>query len=444
MKRIIILCFFIMALSVLWANDLNIAFDMNRFLSEDGNTIFEINYQIAYKDLSFQWQDSLGFVASLLVDYQLQKSGKGVEDNFTNKIIVRDQTSTRSNKHFTDKISFTLKSSGYIFTLKVKDLSNNYESVWSSSCDLLEQGTLISDLELSSSVSRDTTSYMPKFHRNDLLYEVKVGHVFSTFKLDSLAVYCELQNYEFAANGKSDLEVKLFIKKKNEILTEYSAYIETDRKKYNLLSWIDITSLEVGYYDLILEVYDKNSGLIEVKKDFFSIKQPKLFTRRIFVELEDELNLIDYFIERSQHKNWKTLSDNGRANFVSRFWTINDPDPSTENNEFFDLIRKRVQYCNKEFSHFKKGWSSDRGRIYLRHGKPDDIINQETGINTKYAQKDFQIWKYRSRGNMTYIFIDLQTNGNYKIIFADGDDRESTQVGWESYLGKDFDTGLLQ
>jgi GWxTD domain-containing protein len=444
MKRIIPLCLFLLFLSVLGAQDLNIAIDMNRFLSGDGNTTFEINYQITYKNLSFEWQDSLGFVASLSVDYQLKKSGKGVQDNFTNKIIVRNQASTQSSKYFTDKISFTLTKPGYNYVMKIKDLNNNLESDWESNCDLFVAGSIISDLEFSSSVTRDTTSYMPKFHRNDFLYDINVSHVFSNLSQDSLAVYYELQNYEFASDGQCDVDVKIFIKKKDLIISEYSDFVKVGTETHNKVSWIDITDFEVGYYDLILEVYDQNSGLIEVNQDFFSLKQPKLFTQRMFVEISDELELIGYFIEKSKHKSWKTLTDDGRNNFVSRFWTTSDPDPSTDNNEFFDLIKKRVQYCNQEFSHFKKGWSSDRGRVYLRHGKPDDVINEETGLNTKYAQKDFQIWKYRSQGNMTYIFLDFQTSGNYRIIYADGDDMEGTQVGWESYLGKDFDPGLLQ
>ena len=445
MKRLFFLCFSMLLLSILSAEDLNVVVDQNRFFDDAGNTIFEINYQIAYKDLDFVWHDSLGFVASLLVDFQLQKSDKVIyKDGFTNKIIVRAETSTRSNNMFTDKISFTLAKSGVIFVMECRDENSDLTLSWSHGCISLDPGSLASDLELSSEVLRDTTNYLPKFHRDGVLYKVITSHVFSTSLVDSIAVYCELQNYQLDSEGISDLDLKIFVRRKDEIISIYSKQINTDKKTYALVSWVDINNLETGYYTLIIEVYDQLSSVIEVKEDFFSIKQPKLFTQRMFVDIEDELKLINYFLDKSLRKNWKSLTETGKANFISRFWTTSDPDPSTERNEYFDLIKKRVQYCNQEYSHFNKGWSSDRGRVYLRHGKPDEIIKEETGLNTKYAQKDLQIWKYRTRENMTYIFIDLQTSGNHKMIYAEGDDLESSQAGWESYLGQDFDMGILE
>ena len=83
------------------------------------------------------------------------------------------------------------------------------------------------------------------------------------------------------------------------------------------------------------------------------------------------------------------------------------------------------------------------GRIYIKHGPPDDIQRLETGLYTKYAQKDYEIWKYRTKTNLTYIFIDLMTNGNYKLIYVENDEDESTSSNWQDYLGKDFDEGLL-
>ena len=67
----------------------------------------------------------------------------------------------------------------------------------------------------------------------------------------------------------------------------------------------------------------------------------------------------------------------------------------------------------------------------------------DTGLYTKYTQKDFEIWKYRNEHFLTYIFIDFMMNGNFTMIYADGDDFEITNPKWKKYLGEDFDTGLL-
>ena len=67
-----------------------------------------------------------------------------------------------------------------------------------------------------------------------------------------------------------------------------------------------------------------------------------------------------------------------------------------------------------------------------------------TGLDTKYTQKEYQIWKYRISDYLTYLFIDLQQNGDYRLIYSDGDEREGSWADWPSYLGSDFDESLLQ
>jgi len=63
-----------------------------------------------------------------------------------------------------------------------------------------------------------------------------------------------------------------------------------------------------------------------------------------------------------------------RQSFFKRFWKERDPDPSTERNELKNEYFKRVNYAN---THFKAmgmaGWLTDRGRILIKFGPPDDI-----------------------------------------------------------------------
>jgi GWxTD domain-containing protein len=62
-----------------------------------------------------------------------------------------------------------------------------------------------------------------------------------------------------------------------------------------------------------------------------------------------------------------------RREFVLDFWAKRDPDPDTENNEFKEEFEKRLDYANKHFREGKKGWNTDRGRIYVYLGPPEKI-----------------------------------------------------------------------
>lgn len=142
--------------------------------------------------------------------------------------------------------------------------------------------------------------------------------------------------------------------------------------------------------------------------------------------------------------NWKNYTYDAKQQYVSRCWTKLANANQVRPEAFIQTIRERVDYSNKHFSHFSDGWTTDIGRIYIRYGEPDDVEKGTTLDDTRFVRKDFQIWKYRSRFNAVYLFLDIQMNGNYKLIYVDGDDRESSNPNYMYYLGDDFDTSLLR
>ncbi|MBN2460150.1 MAG: GWxTD domain-containing protein [Candidatus Cloacimonetes bacterium] len=168
-----------------------------------------------------------------------------------------------------------------------------------------------------------------------------------------------------------------------------------------------------------------------------------LYPVRVFDDIESDYMVARIFFSNKQKKNYKKLDDEGKRDFLDEFWADNDLNPVTENNEFIEVLADRINYCNTFFSHFKDGWTTDRGRIYIKYGPPYEKYKDKTEIYSKYGTKDFEIWKYRLDHYMTFIFIDIQTHGDYRLIFSDGDDSESSLPDWRDYLGDNFDDNLL-
>ncbi len=164
----------------------------------------------------------------------------------------------------------------------------------------------------------------------------------------------------------------------------------------------------------------------------------------VFDDLKDEYKLVSYFLSPNQRKYYKKLDKEYKWEYISAFWEAQDPNPATESNEFLMEVITRIRYCNDHYSHFSKGWKTDIGRVYIKHGKPFEILKLNTGTGTKFAQKEYQIWKYRVTSYKTYIFIDIHQSRDYRLIFSDGDEQEGSWADWPSYLGTDFDEGLLQ
>ncbi len=100
----------------------------------------------------------------------------------------------------------------------------------------------------------------------------------------------------------------------------------------------------------------------------------------------------------------KLATDEERDKFIENFWLRRDPTPDTEENEYKEEHYRRIAYANEHFSAGIPGWKTDRGRIYIMWGKPDEIdshpsggayerpIEEGGGSTSTYP---FETWRYR-------------------------------------------------
>ena len=435
-----LLIILVLSFSLLFSDTLPVVVDMNRFLDDTSSTIFDFNYQLTYNSLQFIKGDS-GFTAGLKVEYAISLGDDVVSSgDFTSKLIFPNQEMTRSGKLFRDKLSVTLPNSNYLMEITFTDINSSNSSTWSQQLMILGRDTFLSDLEFSSNIVTDSTDFLDKFHRNGQLYFVNCDHIYTKGTIDSLYLYYELGNKQFPVGKLSE---KITILKDNDTLKVITRDLSCHGTKQPQQRKIDISDLAAGYHNITLEIHDPISNVVNVQEDYFSIKHTKNSNYRLFVDIEDEITLLKYFLPSGKTKIWKDLSMEGKQQFIDKFWEINDEDSTTQKNEFFELIKERIHYCNEHFSHFADGWNTDRGRIYIKHGKPDDIVTGDTGILTKYPQKSFEVWKYRVHNNFTYLFLDFSATNNHKLIYTENDPHESSSPHLEAYLGEDFDMGLL-
>ena len=92
------------------------------------------------------------------------------------------------------------------------------------------------------------------------------------------------------------------------------------------------------------------------------------------------INDHDLILTQSERDAWKKLdTDDEREKFIEGVWDSRDPDPDTVENEFKEQFYERVAYANEHFSSGKPGRMTDRGRIYIKFGKPDSIESHPTG-----------------------------------------------------------------
>jgi GWxTD domain-containing protein len=88
----------------------------------------------------------------------------------------------------------------------------------------------------------------------------------------------------------------------------------------------------------------------------------------------------------------------------------------------------RIAYANARFTSGMPGWKTDRGRIYIKYGPPDEIesypaasyqrpLEQGGGTTSMYP---FEQWRYRYLKDIgtdvVFEFVDRTNNGEYRLI----------------------------
>jgi len=136
-----------------------------------------------------------------------------------------------------------------------------------------------------------------------------------------------------------------------------------------------------------------------------------------------------YIITDEERKAFKQLSnDEERDQFIEAFWQRRDPTPDTEENEFKDEHYRRIEYANEHFAAGIPGWRSDRGRIYITFGPPDEIDSHPSGGTYERPMEEgggetstypFEDWRYRyieGIGQEVIVeFVDSCMCGEYRM-----------------------------
>jgi GWxTD domain-containing protein len=138
---------------------------------------------------------------------------------------------------------------------------------------------------------------------------------------------------------------------------------------------------------------------------------------------------VSYIITDEERKAFKKLqTDDERERFIEEFWRRRDPDPDTDENEFREEYYERIAYANENFASGVPGWRTDRGRIYIMYGKPDEKESHPSGGTYERESYEgggqtstypFERWFYRYLpgvgSGIEIEFVDPTGSGEYRI-----------------------------
>jgi GWxTD domain-containing protein len=175
----------------------------------------------------------------------------------------------------------------------------------------------------------------------------------------------------------------------------------------------------------VLAQKDKNKGQSQDPSQRDRNIRPEL--KKVYKDWLDKD--VTYIITDDERKAFKKLqTDEEREAFIEEFWRRRDPDPDTDENEYREEYYERIAYANEHFSSGIPGWKTDRGRIWIMYGKPDERETHPMGgpysrmpwegggETTTYP---FERWFYRYiagvGSGIELEFVDPTGTGEYRL-----------------------------
>jgi len=185
---------------------------------------------------------------------------------------------------------------------------------------------------------------------------------------------------------------------------------------------------------LLAALFAVPPGLAQKNKTGDSGKYPSEKTRNVKPELKkaykDWLEKdVAYIITDDERRAFKKLeTDEERERFIEEFWRRRDPDPDTDENEFREEYYERIAYANEHYTSGIPGWKTDRGRIYITWGKPDEVESHPSGGSYERESYEgggststypFERWFYRYLpgvgSGIELEFVDPTGSGEYRL-----------------------------
>ncbi len=381
---------------VLYYTKLNIKDSLGTQTKVENIFYLEFNCAIPYSELSYQEIDGK-IIADCLLRIKIVNQTK--TDSLCDSLFNRF-TITSFSQAARGKMTFYLQFGKYLpfgdYDWNIELICGENKGMISGKKSMTELDYLMSDILLASSILRDTTGgYLTKGNLRimpnpSVIFEEGTKNIF---------LYYEIYNI---VPDTFNLTVSYSITDTSEkIIKKITKSIEKRYMEQAVNLGINIETLKPGNYQLKVAVFDSLINRKVEKALSFTIIATK---ERAEISIEDlpYYEAIEYFVSTKEYKYFLTLKDEGKRLYLKRFWQKHD----------YKEIARRYEYAD---AHFQEGYLSgsktDRGRIYIKFGPPDEIDNKQFE-----ESKPYEYWQYYN--GQEFIFVDIRGTQEYILVWT--------------------------
>ena len=136
-----------------------------------------------------------------------------------------------------------------------------------------------------------------------------------------------------------------------------------------------------------------------------------------------------YLMNAQETGQYSGLTVDGKRRWLRDFWARHG---KALQDQFYARVREADSRFKEGGTAGQAGWRTDRGRIFIEYGPPDEHLDRRSSATTN----PYEVWKYTQDRNLKYVFMDVTRFGNYVLLYTN-DRREPSRPNWQDLLGPD-------
>jgi len=412
--------------------------DTASFRGAPGKTRQEFYCQIPFAQLAFR-QAGQGLQSEFKASVTIADSAGEVlaRDEWSRLVSAKSPEET-AGRSLPNQFDLMLAPGHYTISLTLTDRHAQKQGVAAlrfRARNFSEENLAVSDLQFAGSIRADTAQ--GQFAKNGLQVVPQANTTFGP-AMPLLYFYFEVYNLAAADSYEVHYAVK---DSRGKIVRALPGKLARQPGRSSVeVGGVHVGALPDSINRLTVEVKDRATGAVASAEKVFHCRG-KALPEEAFVDAELEsmsekdfqqhVEQMRYLLQDEDRSTLKSLAIPAQKKYVSRLWRRLDPQPETPPNEFREEYFKRVRYADERFNAgFSPGWKTDRGRIAIKFGIPNEVERHPAQQNAR----PYEVWIYYQEGRKQFIFADLEYFGKYELIYS-SDERELTRPDWKTIIG---------
>jgi GWxTD domain-containing protein len=409
--------------------------DQKNFFAPDAGTFLELHYQFVAYTLRFDTVPG-GMQAKIAMGFAITdlKGDTVVQDRYVlASPIMRDSVI----EDFFDIQRIALKPGKYSAYIELQDLVSKQPAL-TGKLDV-DVPNLAENIQFSSIMVAEVAS--PSANQTPFTksgYEIipRISNFYGQ-ELSKLPYYVELYHTNLYPDTIFGFRQRIINTNTNQEVDGFTRFVKMKTAPViPVLRTVDLSKLPTGSYRLELDAVDRENKMltttssyyferineIEMNMDIAQIVLDPAFQGSITEDsvaffLGSLLPISRQAESRTILKLLKEKNPENQRKYIQQFWVQTAPDKTTEawTNYKKQVLLVQSLYANN----FQDGFETDRGRVYLQYGPPNNIMQRETSP-TEYP---YEIWYYdkiKMYSNKRFIFYNPDlVNNAYRLLHSD-------------------------